>query len=121
LFALINGVPTVYETLSAADGKGAGAGKSGGKNGGSEVGAGGNGAKGAGKGGAKRQKPDPVRLRACSTTILAGAGATSRSTSTNYILTHVFARVSHAHRRMHKDSKNHQRGSSYKSTSLWTR
>lgn len=71
LFALINGVPTVYETLSAADGKGAGAGKSGGKNGGSDVGAGGNGAKGAGKGGAKRQKPDPVRLRACSTMILA--------------------------------------------------
>jgi len=60
LFALINGVPTVYETLSAADGKGASAGKSGGKNGGSDVGAGGNGAKGAGKGGAKRQKPDPT-------------------------------------------------------------
>jgi hypothetical protein len=71
LFALINGVPTVYETLSAADGKGAAAGKSGGKNGGSDVGAGGNGAKGAGKGGAKRQKPDPVRLRACSTVTLA--------------------------------------------------
>ena len=63
MFALINGVPTVYETLSAGDGKGASAGKSGGKNGGGAgVSATGNGAKGGAKGGAKRQKPDPVRL-----------------------------------------------------------